>query len=113
MSGSEGYYNPYENEIGDIWWSESQTSHQKLSFRVRKLLHEEKTAYQHLLMLDTYQAGKLLALDNRVQLTEIDEFFYHESIVHPGLFSLNRDGLRVLIIGGGSNIAGASRTRSG
>jgi len=44
--------------------------------------------------------GKLLALDGKVMLTERDERFYHEMLVHPPMLS-HQKPKRVLVIGGG------------
>jgi spermidine synthase len=39
-------------------------------------------------------------MDNAIQSCELDESLYHESLVHPGMFSVIRPK-RVMIIGGG------------
>lgn len=53
--------------------------------------------------IDVYQHehfGRVLTLDDLIQTTELDEFCYHEMLVHPALCS--REPIeRVLIIGGG------------
>ncbi|ADU96264.1 polyamine aminopropyltransferase [Thermovibrio ammonificans] len=71
-----------------------------LTFKV-KSAKRVKTPYQELLLLDTYDWGKMLVLDGAVQTTERDEFIYHEMIVHPALFTFNRRVSRALVIGGG------------
>ena len=58
------------------------------------------SAVQDVLVLETEDFGKVLVLDGAIQLTEKDEFIYHEMIVHPAMFTL-REVERVLIIGGG------------
>jgi len=44
--------------------------------------------------------GNFLTLDGVVQLTEADEFIYHEMMTHPLLLSLNSPK-KILVIGGG------------
>ena len=60
----------------------------ELSFRVRDQLLSVKTDYQRIDVFDTYDFGKLLAIDGTVQLTERDEFVYHDFFaqvaVHAG-----------------------------
>lgn len=64
------------------------------------LLHQQTTPYQEIVVLDHPYFGKMLALDGVIQLTERDEFFYHEMLVHPALHA-HPAPRRVLIIGGG------------
>lgn len=51
-------------------------------------------------MLKSKTWGKVLVLDGVIQLTERDEFSYHESMAHLPLFS-HPNPERVLIVGGG------------
>ncbi|HBM76046.1 MAG TPA: spermidine synthase, partial [Clostridiaceae bacterium] len=49
---------------------------------------------------DTDIFGKMLVLDGIVQLTERDEFVYHEMIAHIPLFT-HPNPRKVLVVGGG------------
>ncbi len=82
------------------YFSEEQT--RELFFRVgiKKTICSKKTPYQKIEIFETYPLGKLFALDRAVMLTEKDEAFYHEMLVHPAMF-LNAKPQDVLIIGGG------------
>jgi spermidine synthase len=64
------------------------------------LLHEERSPFQAISVLEHPRFGKILTLDGVVQLTEWDEFFYHEMLVHPAMHA-HPDPKEVLIIGGG------------
>ncbi len=64
------------------------------------LLHQERTTYQEIAVLHHPHFGRMLALDGVIQLTERDEFFYHEMLVHPALH-VHPAPRQVLIIGGG------------
>src|SRR3990172_500963 len=64
------------------------------------LLHQERTPYQEIIVLQHPHFGRMLALDGVIQLTERDEFFYHEMLVHPALH-VHPSPRQVLIIGGG------------
>ena len=64
------------------------------------VLHEERSAFQEIAVLEHPILGKMLILDGVVQLTEHDEFLYHEMLVHPALMT-HPDPVNVLIVGGG------------
>lgn len=74
----------------------------KLAFEVavRRHVSHRKTDYQDIDVYDTYAFGKALLLDGHIQLTELDEHCYHESLVHPAMFAM-RDPKRALVVGGG------------
>lgn len=69
-------------------------------FSTQKILHEEKSELQHLLIFENDCFGRVLMLDGIVQTTEKDEFIYHEMLAHVPLFS-HPNPQRVLIVGGG------------
>lgn len=71
-----------------------------LMIKLRKKIFEGQTEFQHMQIFDTAFFGKMLVLDGKVQLTERDEAFYHEMLVHVPMFS-HPDPGKVLIIGGG------------
>ncbi|RKQ83691.1 polyamine aminopropyltransferase [Brockia lithotrophica] len=77
-----------------------------LGFRIREVLFEAQTPYQHILVVDSFDYGKMLVLDGIVQTTVRDGFIYNEMIAHPPLL-LHPDPRRVLIVGGGD--LGAAR----
>ena len=52
------------------------------------------------MIFDSPRFGRALALDSIVQLTEADEFAYHEMIAHVPLLA-HGTARRVLAIGGG------------
>lgn len=82
------------------FFTEEQTKGVHLKLRVRQWLFRQKTAYQELVIAETTELGRLLALDGKVMLTEADEAFYHEMLVHPVLMNLDKPE-KVVVIGGG------------
>ena len=82
-----------------IWFTEYQTKNTGLTVKVKEAKHIQ-SKYQEILLLDTYEYGKMLVLDGAVQTTERDEFIYHEMLSHPALIK-HRNPERVLVIGGG------------
>ncbi|MGI6453782.1 MAG: polyamine aminopropyltransferase [Syntrophomonadaceae bacterium] len=84
----------------NIWFTESHTEGYEVRWKIKDILHIEKSDYQSIAVLDTVEWGKALVLDGIVQITEADEYVYHEMIVHPSMFTHPQPN-DVLIIGGG------------
>ncbi len=78
---------------------EEQSAGVSFLLKVRRWLERCRTVYQDLIIAET-PLGRLLALDGKVMLTEADEAFYHEMLVHPPLIS-HTAPRSVLVIGGG------------
>ena len=76
-----------------------------LMIKIKKLLYEHQ-GLQHIQIFETVDFGKMLVLDGKIQLTERDEAFYHEMLVHPAMI-MHDNPSKVLIIGGGDG--GAAR----
>jgi len=84
----------------DLWVREAQIENAAMTYKVKETLHTEKTKYQELAILDTYEFGRMLLLDGIVQTTIRDEYVYHEMITHIPLFT-HKNPERVLVVGGG------------
>jgi spermidine synthase len=69
-------------------------------YEVEKILYKGKSKYQEIMVFENPYFGKILTLDGIVQLTERDEFFYHEMLAHVALHA-HPDPKRVAVIGGG------------
>jgi len=70
------------------------------NFKIDKLLYQGRSKYQMIQCFTNKYFGKMLFLDKKIQSAQIDEYIYHESLVHPVL--LNHPSPRnVLILGGG------------
>ncbi|MHB8361583.1 MAG: polyamine aminopropyltransferase [Thermoplasmataceae archaeon] len=83
------------------WFSERYSDNLQLSFRVKDQLLSLRTDFQRIDVFDTYDFGKLLSIDGTVQLTERDEFVYHEMISRVPFNMMEKKPDSVLIIGGG------------
>lgn len=64
------------------------------------VLLEQKTDEQDLLLIDTPTYGKILLLDGVVQVTENDNFIYHEILTHLPILA-HGNCTDVLVVGGG------------
>jgi spermidine synthase len=84
----------------ELWFTENQTDRMRFSLRIRETLYRTRTPYQELLVIDTYEYGRMLVLDGMVMVTDFDEFIYHEMIVHVPM-CLHPNPKQVLVIGGG------------
>jgi spermidine synthase len=82
------------------WVDEILYNNYHQSFEVEKILHDKISEFQHIVLLETKSHGKVLMLDGIVQLTERDEYVYHEMLVHVPLLTHPKPK-NILIIGGG------------
>ena len=86
--------------VSGDWYYEENAGTTRFGIRVTEKLHEERSAFQKLVVYETAFFGRVLTLDDVVMLTERDEFVYHEMLVHVPLCSMP-EPRRVLIVGGG------------
>lgn len=90
----------------ELWFTEKQLTEGEeeatvcLSVRIKEVLHREKSPFQEIAVFDTYEFGRILVLDDIIQLTEADEFIYHEMLAHVPLCA-HPGPERVLVVGGG------------
>ena len=82
------------------WHIEWQTPYEYHAHAIKKVIAEEKSEYQRILLVELFRFGKSLIIDGKIQSTVSDEYIYHETLVHPLLLSLNNPK-DVLILGGG------------
>ena len=82
------------------WYIERLTHDEIHGHLVGRRVARIRTRYQVAEIVDTRDYGRCLFLDGLVQSTEIDEFVYHESMIHPALL-FHPDPRRVFIGGGG------------
>ncbi|MEQ8176076.1 MAG: polyamine aminopropyltransferase [Syntrophomonadaceae bacterium] len=84
----------------ELWITELQVPGLKISCQTTETLRLETTAFQELAVVKTEVYGRMLILDGAIQITEKDEFVYHEMISQVALNS-HPHPQRVVIIGGG------------
>ena len=83
-----------------LWLTEDEQDNLRISYRIRDVLFEEQSPFQHVMVLDSYDFGPMLVLDGVVQTTSADGYIYNEMLAHMPL-SVHPAPRRVLIIGGG------------
>lgn len=82
------------------WIEETLYPGIRVRLKADRLLFDEKTSHQRLVIFENSRFGRVMSLDGVVQLTSADEFIYHEMITHLPLLAHGR-AERVLIVGGG------------
>jgi len=70
------------------------------AYEVESVLYKAKSKFQEIMVIESAYFGKMLILDGIVQLTEKDEFFYHEMLTHVAMHA-HPEPRRVAVIGGG------------
>lgn len=68
--------------------------------KIKRILYSGKSKYQEIDVIETQDYGLCLVLDGKVQSSLIDEFIYHEALVHPAMVT-HPCPEKVLVIGGG------------
>ena len=82
------------------WFEETLHAGWRQGIRVKELLFRERTPHQDLVIFESWDWGRVLALDGVVQTTTGDEFCYHEMIVHVPILA-HGAAREILIVGGG------------
>ncbi len=69
-------------------------------YDVEEIIYKTKSKFQDIMVIKNPYYGKMLILDDVVQITERDEFFYHEMLTHVVLHA-HPQPKKVVVIGGG------------
>ncbi len=85
---------------GAFWHIDFTSPYQAYMYGIKENVFNGSTKYQKVDIIDTHTFGRCLILDGKIQSSELDEFIYHEAMIHPAM-ALNPDAKTVLIIGGG------------
>src|ERR1700743_2040177 len=70
------------------------------SMEITKVLVDENSQYQHIRIFDTVANGRVMTLDDIVQITSRDESAYADMLTHLPIFEHGKVE-RVMIVGGG------------
>ena len=84
----------------EMWYTEEQTENVRFSIRCDRQRYSAESDFQRIEIFSTPEFGDVLVLDDRIMLTEKDEFIYHEMITHIPM-AVNPDIKNVLVIGAG------------
>jgi spermidine synthase len=84
----------------NLFYTEVFTRDYYRKFRVEKIFFEGRTKFQFVQCFANALFGKVLFLDKKIQSAKVDEFVYHESLVHPVMITHPKPQ-RTLVLGGG------------
>jgi spermidine synthase len=87
-------------KINNKWFIDKESDYRWIYHRVEKRILSAKTEFQHVEVIDTYNLGRIVILDDKIQSAEADEFIYHEALVHPAMIA-HPEPQNILILGGG------------
>jgi spermidine synthase len=82
------------------WFLDQDSPTDLVAVKRDEVLATGKTSFQEYEIFVSVLWGKALILDGRLQCAELDEFVYHEALVHPALVA-HPNPRRVLVMGGG------------
>lgn len=83
------------------WFTEQHAgAGSAFSLKIKQKLHEEQSAFQFLEIYETETFGNLMVIDGCTMVSTRDNFFYHEMMSHPALYT-HPNPKTVWIIGGG------------
>lgn len=83
-----------------FWFMENHTDNVIMSIKVKEQIYSEVSDYQRIDIFESEEFGRVLALDGIINLTEKDEFIYHEMITHIPM-AVHPHPERVLVVGAG------------
>ena len=83
-----------------LWFDFTNRRGEHIAREVTRVVLHQRTEFQVLDIVDTLSHGRALYLDNKIQSAELDEFIYHEALVHPALV-LAEQPRSVFVAGGG------------
>lgn len=89
-----------ENQGSGLSYVEHFTQGLSFIHTINRVVYSGKTQYQYVDIVDTDLFGRILFLDSKIQSASIDEYIYHESLVHPAMIT-HGSPEEVLILGGG------------
>jgi len=82
------------------WFDEPLGVGLQLGLKVESVVFRETTEHQDLVIYETSQWGRVMALDGIMQVCERDEFIYHEMLTHVPILA-HGNARNMCIIGGG------------
>src|SRR5574341_65099 len=82
------------------WVDDYFNNHEIHKHAFKNVVYQVQSEVQKIIIVDSCNYGRCLILNNEFQSAEVDEFIYHEALVHPSLI-LHPGAESVLILGGG------------
>eukprot|EP00440_Ansanella_granifera_P073942 gb/GFBE01080236.1/.p1 GENE.gb/GFBE01080236.1/~~gb/GFBE01080236.1/.p1 ORF type:complete len:330 (+),score=90.07 gb/GFBE01080236.1/:1-990(+) len=83
------------------WVIEDLEDGLRLSYKLNSILASTQSKFQQVDVCDTVPFGRILIIDGLIQSAQLDEYIYHECLVHPAMLAHATGAKRVFIGGGG------------
>lgn len=80
------------------------TRHAEQRLYLDPIVFSETTPYQHIVLTESHAGEIFCYINGNTQFSSLDEYIYHEFLVHPAMLVAPRRG-RVLVLGGGDGLA--------
>ncbi|KAH8064035.1 spermidine synthase [Aureococcus anophagefferens] len=80
-----------------FWFDEEVTPDLSMRMRLKTLTFDEQSDFQRVQVIETAEFGKTLVLDGKTQSAKVDEYVYHECLVHPAML-LHGNPKRVVMV---------------
>ena len=90
--------------MGNKWIEEELEPGLRVSYGLKEELRSSSSKFQTVDVVDLEPFGRTLLIDGLIQSCQVDEFVYHESLVHPAL--LAHPNPKQVYIGGGGEGSG-------
>jgi spermidine synthase len=87
-------------ESANSWFLEKRGPSDWHYYGIKRILLEERSDFQLIQVFDTYDYGICLALDGKARVFSIDEFIFHEAMIHP-IMSHHPHPKNILLAGDG------------
>jgi len=95
---------PEEFPLKGIWFYDRYTPAEVHAHRAGPVIARARTRHQEVVIQQLEHLGRCLIVDGRIQSAEVDEYIYHELLVHPAMVA-HEAPRRVLLCGGGEGAA--------
>ncbi len=82
------------------WFVDHLSPHETHGHGIDALVFSGKSDFQEIEILDSKSYGRCLVLDGKMQSSEIDEYIYHEALVHPAMLN-HPNPKNIFVVGGG------------
>lgn len=89
-----------QNSSDESWLEEIVDVNEKKLYKIKDRIYSGESKYQKIEILELANQGITLVLDGYPRVFEVDEFLYHEALIHPALH-FHRQAASILLIGDG------------
>ncbi len=79
---------------GGGWFEEAIHAHATQKLEITQVLYSSDTDLQKIVIFENPTFGRVMTLDGVVQVTEGDEFIYHEMMAHVPTWRMARSAMR-------------------